>query len=108
MEDFEDLERQWAPLLRKFARWRIPGMEQSDIMQEMRIVLFNARRSYDDSKNAKFSTFLYTSCLNTALKLFYRAGEGAKPRKGTIPRSLVDPLCPGDHGDGAGDRRVLD
>ncbi len=98
--EYEALERQWAPLLRRFASWRIPGMDYDDIMQEMRIVLLKARQGYDEGKHTKFITFLYTSCLNTALKLFYKAGEGAHPRKSTVPQSVVDPLCGGDHGDG--------
>jgi DNA-directed RNA polymerase specialized sigma24 family protein len=99
MTDYETLEERWRPLLRKIAMWRIPGMDYDDVMQEMRIVLFNAQKNYDPGKHAKFITFLYVSCLNTALKLLYKAGEGAKPRKSTVPQSVVDPLCDGDHGD---------
>ena len=97
--EYDKLEDQWAPLLRKFASWRIPGMAYDDVMQEMRIVLFNAGRSYRPGGNAKFSTFLYTACLNTALKLLYKAGGGLRPRKSTVPQALIDPLCGGDHGD---------
>ncbi len=99
MTDYKRLEEQWSSLLRKFASWRIPGMDYDDVMQEMRVVLFNADRNYDPGKNAKFITFLYTSCLNTALKLLYKAGGGSKPRKATVPQSITDPLCDGDHGD---------
>ena len=99
VEGYEELESQWLPLLRKFA-WQIPGMDHDDVMQEMRIVLFNAKRRYDQGKNTKFLTFLYVSCLNTALKLLYKAGGGKKPRKSTVPQSLIEPLCDGEHGDG--------
>ena len=98
--EYEALERQWTPMLRKFASWRIPGMDYADIMQEMRIVLTKAQQRYDSGKKAKFITFLYTSCLNTALKLLYKAGNGMHPRKSTIPPALTDTLCDGDHGDG--------
>jgi len=102
MIDFRALETQWTPLLRKFASWRIPGMEYEDIMQEMRIVLFNVQRNYDQTKNTKFLTFLYASFLNTALKLLYKSGEGCKPRKGTIPQGIINPLCDGKHDEGVG------
>ncbi len=98
--EYEALERQWTPMLRKFASWQIPGMDYADIMQEMKVVLVKAQQRYDSGKKAKFITFLYTSCLNTALKLLYKAGKGRYPRKSTVPPSLVDSLCNGDHGDG--------
>ncbi len=100
MDAYEKLERQWSPLLNKFASWRIPGMDRDDLMQEMRIVLFNAEKNYKPVGRAKFLTFLYTACLNTALKLLYKAGGGSRPRKSTVPQALIDPLCDGEHGDG--------
>ena len=65
---YEALETQWMPLLRMFARWRI-GMEHEDLLQELRIILFNAQGKYDPGRGVAFKTYLFRALLNRALKL---------------------------------------
>lgn len=65
---FETLEKQWTPLLHKFARWHIPGFTRDDLLQELRIVLLEAKQKYDADKGS-FKTFLFRNCLNHMLNL---------------------------------------
>lgn len=65
---YEALEKQWMPLLRMFANWRI-GMESEDLLQELRIILFNAQGKYDPDRGVAFKTYLFRALLNRVLKL---------------------------------------
>ena len=66
--NYELLEMQWRPLLCKFAGWFIPGFAQSDLLQELRVVLWEAQEKYDSDRGS-FKTFLYRACLNHMLDL---------------------------------------
>ena len=97
--EYETLEAQWTPFLKKFAGWAIPGMDSEDIMQEMRIVLFKCQRKYeaDPEKHTKFITLLYGSCLNIMLNLLRDSGGGSKPYMKYVPTNKPFPLCEGEH-----------
>ena len=60
---YEELEQQWSPLLHKFANWKF-GMDEEDILQELRIVLWKAQRQYDPTWGVKFITYLYRALLH--------------------------------------------
>ncbi len=98
--EYEALEAQWTPLLRKFARWAIPGMDSEDIMQELRIVLLKCQRKYDadETKQTKFITLLYGSCLNIMLNLLRDRGMGLKPYLKYVPEWAISSICEGEHG----------
>ena len=85
---FEKFEAQWEGMLFKFARWNT-GMEQEDVYQELRILLFRAQGLFDPSKGAAFSTYLYNGCLNKVRNLEGRV----KNIRSRIPPAMVSPLC---------------
>ena len=89
---FEELEKQWGGMLRRFALWRISGYEYDDLYQEMRLVLHKAQQSYDPTRGAAFITYLWRACLNKVGKL--RHQTGAQKR---VPQDSLVPLCLGDH-----------
>lgn len=89
---FEELEKQWGGMLRRFASWRIDGYDYDDLYQELRIVLYNAQRSYDATKGAAFITYLWRSCLNKVGKI--RHQSAAQKR---IPRDRLVSLCTDNH-----------
>ena len=89
---YERLERQWSGMLRRFASWRIDGYDYDDLYQELRIVLYNAQRSYDPAKGAAFITYLWRACLNKVGKLRYQVAAQKR-----IPRGMLTPLCLGEH-----------
>jgi hypothetical protein len=95
--EYEALEAQWMPLLRKFAAWPVPGMDADDIMQELRIILLRSQERYDTGKHTKFITFLFTSCLNKMLKLLRDSGHGSDPYMKYVPAHAVFPVCEGEH-----------
>lgn len=70
---YEALESQWTPLLNRFARWGIAGIEREDLLQELRVVLWKAQQGYDPSQGVSFMTYLYTSCLHQMLNLRRRS-----------------------------------
>lgn len=92
---YDELEERWTAMLHKFAKWNIPGMEYEDILQELRIVLFNAQKSFKPKGRAAFITFLYRACLNKVRKLEHKTK--AKKR---IPPNVLIPICRGDHSGG--------
>jgi RNA polymerase sigma factor (sigma-70 family) len=87
---YEELERQYKPLLIKFAGWNI-GMEHEDLLQELRIILLKAQRHYDPSKG-KFMTYLYRSLLNRVLRLRERTtfSKTRIPYENLIPLEDVE------------------
>lgn len=96
---FEQLAVKWGPLLNRFARWSIPGVEREDLRQELLLVLWQAHRRYDPARGASFKTYLFRALLNRALTLLARAGGGSRPRRGVVPPGLIGQLCDGNHGD---------
>ena len=103
---YQELERQWTPLLRIFARWRI-GMEEEDLMQEMRIVLLKAQASYEPDSGATFKTYLFRSLLNRALKLRKMVNGTASriPPSAYVP---IDDVRPPSYVDDVGLMEVLE
>lgn len=95
--EYVALEEQWAPLLRKFAGWAVPGMDHEDIMQELRIILLRSQERYNTGKHTKFITFFYTACLNKMLKLLRDSGMGGAPRQKWVPPYQIFSMCEGDH-----------
>ena len=82
---YNELEKQWNPLLNKFSqRYVIPGYDQDDIMQELRMTLMRANELYDPNKS-KFITYLY-SALNSKCKQLYRDVQG---RQKHIPHNMI-------------------
>lgn len=98
--DYELLETQYTPLMRKFARWPVFGMDSDDIMQELRITLLKCQRKYEVDKNLKFMTLFYGSCLNRMLDLLRNSGGGSAPSKKWPPANKIFPLCNGEHKNG--------
>ena len=84
---YEALEKQWMPLLRMFANWRI-GMENADLLQELRIILFNAQEKYDPGRGVAFKTYLFRALLNRVLKLRQRINAV----KARVPPGMHVPL----------------
>ena len=73
--EYNELEKQWSRLLNKFSqRYVIPGYDQEDIMQELRMTLVRANELHDPKKS-KFITYLY-SALNSKCKQLYRDVQG--------------------------------
>lgn len=61
-QSFEALEKKWTPLMHKFAhKWCAfnNGLEYEDVMQELRLVLYNVMQKYEDGKGASFTTYLW-------------------------------------------------
>jgi RNA polymerase sigma factor (sigma-70 family) len=66
--DFEALEREHSGMLHKFAKYNI-GMEYEDLLQELRITMWNASRKYNPDLNTKFSTYLFSALRRRVQKL---------------------------------------
>ena len=75
---FEELEKQWEPLIYKFAqKHTLPNVDVEDVAQELRLVLSKAQDKYDEKRDCKFDTYLYRAFDNTC-KLMYRNSQGFK------------------------------
>ena len=66
--EYEDLEKQWFPMLYKFAQRYVPGFEQEDKLQELRIVLWKCQKKFDPRRGS-FKTLLYCACSNRIWQL---------------------------------------
>jgi len=98
--EYNLLEAQYTPLMRKFAKWPVQGLDYDDIMQELRITLLKCQRKYEGDKNIKFVTLFYGSCLNRMLDLLRNSGGGSVPSQKWVPASKIFPLCDGEHRSG--------
>ena len=68
-----ELYRDHENLLRKVCHQFTGGkIEFDDLMSEAKIVFFRARKTYDPSQGAKFSTYLYTLTRNHLINLCRR------------------------------------
>lgn len=65
---FEDLMKQWTPLIEKFSSWNVRNMDRDDVRQEMLLSLWNAQRTWDFNK-ASFKTYFYKLCTNRLIYL---------------------------------------
>ncbi len=89
---YEVLEVQWRPLLERFCSYteRMSGFNSNvhtreDVLQELRIRLERAQKSYDPSRGVKFVTYLWRTCFNRIEQL-YRKQNGTQVR---IPQHLT-------------------
>lgn len=69
---YDDLERQYTPLIAKLARHaNIPGLLFEDVQQELRVVLWRAQQRYvpgtisrTNGRTSGFTNYLITGCHN--------------------------------------------
>ena len=63
--DFDALLKEHAGYLAKFARYNVGGIyDRDDVLQELRLCIWSATKSWSPLKTAKFSTYLYTAMRN--------------------------------------------
>lgn len=79
-EPFESFEKRWKKLTRRFT-WKLPGMDEEDVRQELRVALFKAYESFDSSKG-KLNTYLWRALSNTVGNL--RAKTQRRKRSSTV------------------------
>lgn len=62
---YDELERRYTPLIMRFSRWSIYGMDSDDIAQELRMILARAQRNYDPERGESgFLHYLYRAFQN--------------------------------------------
>lgn len=66
--DYQALERKHAGMLHKFASYNI-GMEYEDLLQELKLTLWNSALKYKEGSKAKFSTYLFSALRRRVQKL---------------------------------------
>lgn len=60
---FEDYYHQYLPLVKKLSyKYKVYGLENEDIEQELLMVLDKCTQNFDDSKGTKFMTYFHSSC----------------------------------------------
>lgn len=85
---YNELEAKWKPLLNKFSqKYVIPGYDQEDIMQELRMTLVRANELHDPNRS-KFITYLHFA-FDSKCKQLYRDVQG---RKKDIPINMINHL----------------
>lgn len=85
---YSELEKRYTPLIIKFSRSYVSGMDSDDIAQELRVVLARAQRNYDPNRGESgFMHFLYCAFQN-------RMGQLAcRPRaRKRVPLTMQMPL----------------
>ena len=83
---FEMLDLKFKPLMHSFDnKYRIPGYDTDDIIQELRLSLLRAQQLYDPDRKVSFMTYLYTA-FNFKMRLLYRTVQG---RKKDIPVNRI-------------------
>lgn len=79
-ENFEELVKENEPFMRKLIKNKfVDGYDREDLYQECLMVLDRCNREYDDSKNTKFSTFLYISVSNMLADLIKTSKREKRP-----------------------------
>ena len=83
---FEYLDNKYKPLMHKFInKYRIPGYEKDDLLQELRLTLLNAQKLFKPEKGVKFMTYLHKA-FDSKMKHVYRDVQG---RKKDIPHNRI-------------------
>lgn len=86
---FEYLDKKYKPLMYKFSnRYTIPGYDEDDIIQELRISMLKAQKLYSSNRNSSFMTYLYKT-FDSRMKGIYRDTQG---RKKDIPQKRISSL----------------
>lgn len=92
-EEFNELLADYEVRIRNSARVHpVPGMDQDDVVQEMRICLWKARATYEANRG-EFGTYWWSVWLNHRANLIKRFFRMKRPKE--IP---VDDLTPLDTG----------
>ncbi|MBI2020090.1 hypothetical protein HYS94_01590 [Candidatus Daviesbacteria bacterium] len=67
---YEDIIVKWEPKLHKMLQTcPVYGIDQEEILQEMRATIIKAIKHFDESRGVKFHTYLHKALLNTLLIL---------------------------------------
>ncbi|MEK0326091.1 MAG: sigma factor [Nitrosopumilus sp.] len=83
---FEMLDLKFKPLMHSFDnKYRIPGYDTDDIIQELRLSLLRAQQLFNPNREVSFMTYLYTA-FDFKMKLLYRTVQG---RKKDIPVNRI-------------------
>lgn len=83
---FETLDTKYKPLMHSFDnRYKIPGYDTDDVIQELRLSLLRAQQLFNPSREVSFMTYLYTA-FDFKMKLLYRTVQG---RKKDIPVNRI-------------------
>lgn len=88
---FEILDKKYEAMMHKFnLKYKIPGYDTDDIIQELRITLMKAQQLYDErnKSSTSFSTYIYVAFNNTMMKIF-RDTQG---RKKNIPSKRISSI----------------
>jgi len=84
MEIDNDLIQQWEPKIQKMiSNLYIVGMDKDDLIQELRIAIIKAAKSFDQNREYKFHTYLHTTMINHIRTLISKEQKRRRDTNGT-------------------------
>lgn len=93
---YEELLQQWQPKITKMKQSFIPYLDEDDIEQELRLVLWKCQRAYSPDRGAVFHTYLHQAMLNTMGKLVRSVGRHNPDYRSLVYLSTLDDFEEGD------------